>query len=294
MALLARRTRFAIVASLLTGPAPLAAQIRASERSTISQTIDGAVITLDYARPRARGRDSLFGGVVKWAEVWTPGANWATTLEVTRDVTLDGHPVPKGKYSVWIVIQPEEWTLVLDPRAHLFHTAPPDSTADQVRYRIHPVAGLFTEVLTWSFPDVQNGGATLMLAWGREQVTLAVKVEPAHPLTIARDSVRAYLGRYRFRWTGDADTVKSSQITLSHDHGMLMGKWEPAPDSDLASFALIRIADGWFSVAEMRRGEIFEVDPDWVIEFPTGAGQATGFELRGEKDKLEGSAVRER
>jgi hypothetical protein len=291
---MAASSRSAAFVLLLAAAPPLSAQIRASEQATISQTIDGTVITIDYARPRARGRDSLFGGEVKWGEVWTPGANWATTLELNRNITLDGHPVPAGKYSVWMIVQPEEWTLVLDPRWHRFHMNRPDSTAEQIRYRVQPRAGLFTEVLTWSFPDVQIGGATLLMAWGRVQVALGIAVEPSHPLTFARDSARTYLGSYRFRWTEDADSVKPSRITLTHSHDMLMGKWDPAPDPDLASFALIHIADGWFNVATMRGGEVFEVDPDWVAEFGFRGGKVTGFEMRGKDDKLEGSAERER
>ncbi len=103
----------------------------------MSQTVDGTVITVEYSRPQARGRDSLFGGEVKWNEVWTPGANWATTLEVNRDIELDGHAVPKGKYSVWMVVEPEQWTVVLDPRAHLFHMKHPGPAPDQIRYTTH-------------------------------------------------------------------------------------------------------------------------------------------------------------
>jgi len=273
-------------------PAALAAQIRASERATISQTIDGTLITVDYARPRARGRDSLFGGEVKWGEIWTPGANWATTLETSRNITLDGHAVSAGKYSVWMQVQPEEWTLILDPRWHRFHMNRPDSTAEQVRYRLQPVAGLSTETLTWSFADVRNDGTTLVMAWGKLQVSLSIGVGASHPVAFSRDSARAYLGHYSFRWTDDADTVKSSRITLTHDHDRLTGKWDPAPDPDLASFTLVHIADGWFNVATMRGGEVFEVDPDWVMEFQLNGGKATGFEVRGENDKLEGAGTR--
>ena len=104
------------------------AQIRASERGAVSQTVDGTVISLDYARPRARGRQRLFGGVVAWKEVWTPGANWATTLEVSRNVQINGQALPKGKYSVWLVVDSAgPWTLVLDPRHHRY---PPVFAAD--------------------------------------------------------------------------------------------------------------------------------------------------------------------
>ena len=76
---------------------PSLGQVKASEPATVSQTIDGTEIALAYSRPRARGRDSLFGKVVTWQEVWTPGANWATTLEVSRNVRVNGHQLPLGK-----------------------------------------------------------------------------------------------------------------------------------------------------------------------------------------------------
>ena len=84
------------VLTVLTAPT-VQAQIRASERATLSQTIDGTVISLDYARPRLRGRSPIFGKVVKWGELWTPGANWATTLEASKPIALGGQAVAKGK-----------------------------------------------------------------------------------------------------------------------------------------------------------------------------------------------------
>ena len=53
-------------------PSLLSAQVRASEHGVVSQTVNGTTITIDYSRPVARGRDSLFGRVVHWGEVWTP------------------------------------------------------------------------------------------------------------------------------------------------------------------------------------------------------------------------------
>lgn len=289
-----RLTGVAALLGLL--PSLLSAQIRASERATISQTIDGTVISLEYSRPRARGRDSLFGGEVKMGEIWTPGANWATTFEASRNIRLDGHPVPAGKYSMWMQVQPEVWTLILDPRWHRFHLNRPDSTADQVRFAIHPIAGLTTEVLTWSFPEVRNDGATLALAWGRVQVSMAIGVEPSHPLVFPRDSSRVYAGSYALRFTDVADSEKPSRFTLSHDreHDWLVGTWDPAPTPTMASFTMVHIADGTFLIASMQHGEVLESDPDWVLEFSVREGRATGFELRGPKDKLEGVATRER
>jgi len=172
--------RFLWVALLLGLPprGGLAAQARLSEAASVSQTVDGARITVTYSRPRARGRDSLFGRVVRWGLVWTPGANMATTLEVSKDVRLDGNPVPKGKYSVWMVVRDGgEWTFVLDPRAELFHTVHPDSTADQIRLPIRTEERPFIEVLTWWFPEVTPTGVTLALQWGTRYVPIVIEVD---------------------------------------------------------------------------------------------------------------------
>ena len=76
----------AAIAAVLLCAAPrlLAAQIVASERALVAQTVDGTRITVDYSRPRARGRTNIYGGMEKWGITWTPGADDATTLEVSK------------------------------------------------------------------------------------------------------------------------------------------------------------------------------------------------------------------
>ena len=64
------------------------------------------LITVEYGRPQARGRDSLFGKVVTRDEMWTPGANAATTFRRRATSPWAGKPLPAGKYSVWIVERP--------------------------------------------------------------------------------------------------------------------------------------------------------------------------------------------
>jgi len=279
----------AIAALLVLCPAlPASAQIRASERGSVSQTVDGTVITVDYARPRVRGRDPIFGGVVHWKEVWTPGANWATTLEVSKDVQLDGHPVARGKYSVWLVVEQDHWTMVLDPRARRFHTAPPDSSAEQVRYRIDPETAPYTEALTWSFPTIRADGAILRMQWATAAVSFDVKVEPSHAVTIARSQVEGMLGRYSFAWA-PPDTGAAMVMTLSHENGMLMARLDPAPYPEFATFVLIRIAEDWFVPAMLQNGAIYDVVSDWVFEF---SRRAVSFEVRGEADKVDASGKR--
>ncbi len=275
----------------LTLAAPTLGQVRASERGAVSQTIDGTVITVDFARPQVRGRSPIFGGFVKWKEVWTPGANYATTLEVNRKVYLDGHALLPGKYSMWLVVQPDEWTMVLDPHVRVYHTDPPDSSADQLRYTVHPAEGPFTEMLTFEFLNVHSNGAIMRLRWGTTQLDFTVAVEPKHRLSMDLADAQPYLGTFLFRWAGD--TSPPSRLSFAHEDGMLVGNWVPAPWPEAAKVVLVKIADDWFMVGTIEHGEMTDLMPEFVFEFSRKDGKLAGFEVRGERDVLMASATRE-
>ena len=155
----------AVLATAVAFAAPAEAQIRASEPSTVTQTIDGTVFRIDYFRPRTRGRSPLFGpDAVVWEHVWTPGANWATRLSFQKPITFAGVEVPAGTYSVWIEMDdgmmPHEF--FLEPDTLIFHTAGPPRADDQIRVPVTMESdAAFREVLTWDFEDVHSRGGTL-------------------------------------------------------------------------------------------------------------------------------------
>ena len=270
-------------------PAPSAAQVRASELGTVSQTVDGTVITLEYSRPRLRGRDTIFGGEVKWQEVWTPGANWATTLEVSKDVQIDGHPVPKGKYSMWMTVQQsDEWVLLLDPRSRRFHMNRPDSVDGQIRFPVRVRRQAPVEVLTWSFTAVKATGGTLSMQWSDVRVDLDVVVPPTYDVTIPETRAQPYLGTYSFNWTEAQpwDSAGTRTITLSYRGGSLVGKYTPQLWPGAAEMILLPIAEQWYIPAFLEKGEIYDVDKDIVFEFTTEGGRVTGYEVRETSDKV--------
>lgn len=148
-----------------------------SEHAVVAQRVAGTTITVEYDRPQARGRDSLFGKVVKWGDHWTPGANWATTIEVDRDVRLNGSAVPSGRYAVWAFVQPDRWTLELRRTWHKFHVPAPTDSADvQLRLDVRPESGPPVEILTFDFPAVLPKATTLRFRWGTVVVPLEIEV----------------------------------------------------------------------------------------------------------------------
>ncbi|HSR40729.1 MAG TPA: DUF2911 domain-containing protein, partial [Longimicrobiales bacterium] len=154
-------------------PTSAAGQPRASERATVSQRVNGVTVTVDFARPVARGRDNLFGGVVHWGEVWTPGANWATTLEVDGPVRLEGHELPAGRYSVWMeVAEDGPWTVRLNRAWRLYHDAPVPVDQELLSFPVDPREGPHMESLAWTFPVVDAGRAELRMHWGTTWVSM--------------------------------------------------------------------------------------------------------------------------
>jgi hypothetical protein len=254
----------ALLLGALVCSAPAAAQVRASELATVSQTVDGTVMTLEYSRPRLRGRDPLFGGEVKWQEVWTPGANWATTLDVSKDVRIDGHEVPKGKYSMWMTVQQsDEWVLLLDPRSHRFHINRPDSVEGQIRFPVRVRRESPVEVLTWSFTGVRASGATLTMQWSDVRVDLEVAVSPTYDVAMPESRAQPYLGTYSFNWTEPQpwDSAGTRTITFSYRGGSLVGTFTPQLWPGAAEMILLPIAEQWYIPAFLE-GEVYDVDKD--------------------------------
>ena len=287
--------RLTIASALTALPATVHGQIRASEIGSMSQIIDGTKITMEYSRPRARGRDPLFGGrVVRWQEVWTPGANWATTLETSKEITLNGQTVPKGKYSVWMVVRPDgNWTTILDPRVHRYHEEPPDSTPDQVRIATRTRKAPFAEVLTWSMPDITATGGTLAMHWGTTLVAIDVAVKPSLTMTMTAEEAAPFIGQYSYTERTGPDSGKTKTLIVTHEDNTLKGRWEPN-DPYFKKFALITIAPNWFAPGVYDdRGRIYEVyKPEMTFEFTLANGKAVSLVVRSEDDEIEAEGVR--
>lgn len=267
------------------------AQIRASERGAVSQTIDGTTITVDHGRPQARGRTDLWGGVTPWGKVWTPGANWATTIETSRDITINGHDLAAGKYSVWFEVQPEEWTMILDPQARRFHLIPPEVSDNQVRFPIRPGTGPHVDVLTWSFPAVKPTGGTLQMAWGEATATFDIGVQPSQPITVTADEAERYVGSYQFSLE-EPMGGQTVNFEITYENERLVGHWDNAPLPRLGHIWLAPLGAGMFNMVELEEGEIFDIVTDVVFEFTPLDGQANKFEFRVIGDLLWGSAER--
>jgi hypothetical protein len=277
-------SRALLVASLLPASCllarPAAAQIRASERGAVSQTVDGTVITVDYGRAQARGRDSLFGKVVTKDEVWTPGANAATTFQVSRDVTVGGKPLPAGKYSLWLVSDPAApWTLYFHRNAGLFHTQHPKPADMALAVPVpHTTAGEPVEVLTFDFPRVSQTGTELRLRWGATTVPVEIGVTPSAPkVVMTTEQLAPYLGTYgvTFQTPGSERRSPEMRLAIVNAKGTLRGIMDQ-PGEAMEIEYLPTATPHRFMPAFLQKGEVFDVEVT-PVDFKVVDGRAVGF-----------------
>jgi hypothetical protein len=289
------------VALFLVAYAPsevASAQALASPFATISQKVDSTTMTIEYYRPSARGR-VLFGRLVRWGELWTPGANWATTLDVDRDIRIEGQLLPRGKYSVWMIPakKPEPWTVVLSRAARRFHVVKPVPDDDQLRFRVAVDSGAHAELLTFSFPAVSRVGATLAFHWGETVVPIRLDVHSSRPTIAAAHAWSSYVGVYELR-DGDSDSTARAirYEIIERGNGLWVRTTADAVEPGLdTEFDLMPIGGDDFHPRQYKNGKLIGDEMDELITFRIENGRATSFEVRGiAEDKVLARGVRPR
>ncbi|MDB5209759.1 MAG: hypothetical protein JWQ30_586, partial [Sediminibacterium sp.] len=89
------------------------AQITPQPSSTQSVVQDFGLgkINLVYARPDVKGR-KIFGGMEPYGVVWRTGANSATVIKFSDDITMEGNKIPAGEYGLFSIPGEQEWTII--------------------------------------------------------------------------------------------------------------------------------------------------------------------------------------
>jgi len=167
-----------LTVSALAQPAaaPAAPQVkypRVSQHAVITQTVGNTDVTITYSRPGVKGR-TLWGGLVPYDKVWRTGANEATMISFSDDVTINGQKLAKGTYSLHTIPEPDEWTIIFNSVADQWGSYSYDQTKDALRVKSKPQPAEFREWLTYDFPAVSNDAATVAIRWGGIAVPFTV------------------------------------------------------------------------------------------------------------------------
>lgn len=128
-------------------------------------------ITIDYGRPALKGRD--MASMLKVGSFWRMGNNQATVLTTPVDLTFGSTKVPKGAYSIWLLLAaPDKFELVFNTQTGQWgmqHDVSRDVYKVPLELASSPSS---VEVFTMELKEA-SGGGTLSLSWGNDVLSTA-------------------------------------------------------------------------------------------------------------------------
>jgi hypothetical protein len=131
----------------------------------------GGIVIVDYSRPMVRERTVWGGALVPYDSIWRAGANDATHLFTTRNLTFGDVTVPAGTYTLWIQHTRTGTFLIVNRQTGQWGTQY-DPTQDLARIpmQLAPAADHVEELTV----GVRNNGGnrgTIEFAWGPSVVS---------------------------------------------------------------------------------------------------------------------------
>lgn len=129
-----------------------------------------------YSRPQVDNR-VIFGELIEYNKVWRLGANEATEIEFFKDVTINGKKVARGRYTLYAIPNPTQWTIIINKDTDTWGAFVYNDKKDVLRVDV-PVQPLAepAEAFTMNFDKTDNG-ANLFIAWEKVSVTLPITIK---------------------------------------------------------------------------------------------------------------------
>lgn len=148
-----------------------------SPSQTIKQDFGLGTVELSYSRPGMKGR-KVFGDLVPFGKVWRTGANSATILNFSDEVTIGGKTIPAGKYGLLSIPDKNSWTLIISKQLDVTSPAAYKQESDVVRVDVN-VMKLEEKVesFTIQFANIKPTSCELHIIWENTAVSLPIGTE---------------------------------------------------------------------------------------------------------------------
>jgi hypothetical protein len=159
-----------------------------TKKAMVAEQVGLTDVTITYHRPAVNGREGKIWGQVVHAGFidqgfgarrpapWRAGANETTVIEFNNDVKIEGQPLSKGKYGLFIAYDPVESTVVFSKRTDAWGSFFYDDKEDVLRVKVKPQPiEKSVENLKYEFTNETPNSAVIALSW--EKLSIPFKVE---------------------------------------------------------------------------------------------------------------------
>ncbi|AYL99503.1 DUF2911 domain-containing protein [Mucilaginibacter celer] len=168
-----------IIAMMIFTAVNTYAQLTPQPSSTQSVVQDFGLgkISLTYSRPDVRGR-KIFGGMEPYGTVWRTGANSATVVKFTDDVTLEGNKIPAGQYGLFSIPGENEWTIIISKQPNQWGAYRYKESDDFVRFKVKTEhLSALTETMTLAFTNIKATTCDLQMMWEHSGFTVHIATD---------------------------------------------------------------------------------------------------------------------
>jgi hypothetical protein len=150
---------------------------RPSPKASVTQTVGVTEVSIHYSRPGVKGRP-IWGELVPYGEVWRTGANENTTITFGTPVKVGGTELPAGTYGLQTIPAQDQWTVIFSKDAKLWGAFDYKPENDALRIQVKPQpAAEPVERMRFSFEDVTDNSAEVVLAWEKLEIPFTVEVD---------------------------------------------------------------------------------------------------------------------
>jgi hypothetical protein len=124
-----------------------------------------------YSRPQKAGR-VIFGGLVKYGEIWRLGANEATEIEFYKNVHIGKKKINKGRYTLYAIASENTWTIIINKETDTWGSFKYDAKKDVTRTTVtvqktdSPLESLAI------YFEKATGGFNMIIAWDSSKASV--------------------------------------------------------------------------------------------------------------------------
>ena len=147
-----------------------------SPTQTIKQDFGISSAELIYSRPGIKNR-KIFGDLVPFGKVWRTGANSATRLKFSDDVTFGGQTLKAGEYAVYTIPNEKEWDIIINKGSANWGTDYKQED-DVMRVKAKPTKlDQPVESFTMQFANVKANSMDLEIIWDKTAVSVPITTD---------------------------------------------------------------------------------------------------------------------
>ena len=134
-----------------------------------------------------------------YGQVWRAGANENTTIEFTTPVSIEGKPLPAGKYGLHIIPNADSATVIFSKFAQAWGSFTYNQSEDALRVDVkpHPTTEM-EEAMEFEFEDLKPDSTVATLKW--ENLAIPFRISVDEPATVVASIKNQLRGVLQYSW----------------------------------------------------------------------------------------------